>query len=148
MHAILFPLVGCCPRLEAIGSNRVHVFPFFSCLDLLETSLVLFWRHLDYYLSQYPGMLDNATAGTQPGMGSSRFGHSGHLSLNGFGGASQALGGFGNSTGLGQSQSHSQQSQLSKNFKPTLAEAQGLKKDASHVIKPVLDGIMGLELVS
>ncbi|GJJ76570.1 nuclear pore complex protein Nup205 [Entomortierella parvispora] len=115
-----------------------------SALFLLETSLVLFWRHLDYYLSQYPGMLDS-TVGTQPGMGSSRFGHSGRLSLNGFNGASQALTEFGTSSQLGQSQNASQ-SQLSKNFKPTLVEAQGLKRDASHVIKPVLDGILGLEL--
>ncbi|KAG0051659.1 hypothetical protein BGZ83_003489 [Gryganskiella cystojenkinii] len=122
-----------------------------SALFLLETSLVLFWRHLDYYLSQYPGMLDSAT-GTQPGLGSSRFGLSSRMGQSGFGGASASSPTMSASTiagtGFGQSQDNHNQSrnQLSKNYKPTLTEAQGLKRDAGHVIKPVLDGISGLEL--
>jgi len=107
----------------------------------------VFWRHLEYYFGQYPGLLDGTTS--QPGLGASRFGHSGFNGLAA--GASQfsfGASGFGastttNTTGLNQSQN-----QLSKNFKPTLAEAQGLKRDAGHVVKPVLDSIVGLDLVS
>ncbi|KAF9996518.1 hypothetical protein BGZ79_009741 [Entomortierella chlamydospora] len=118
-----------------------------SYLYLLETSLVVFWRHLEYYFGQYPGLLDG-TATQAGGLGTSRFGRS--SGFNGFGaGGSSTFGlssnGFGASTtssaGLNQSQS-----QLSKNFKPTLAEAQTLKRDVGHVIKPVLDNIVGLEL--
>ncbi|KAF9202617.1 hypothetical protein BGZ49_007244 [Haplosporangium sp. Z 27] len=96
---------------------------------------------------EYPGLLDGNTA--QPGLGTSRFGRS--SAFNGFGG----LGGsstFGlSSNGFASSATTSadlnqSQSQLSKNFKPTLAEAQTLKRDAGHVIKPVLDSIIGLEL--
>ncbi|KAG0202762.1 hypothetical protein BGX28_004805 [Mortierella sp. GBA30] len=115
-----------------------------STLYLLETSLVLFWRHLDYYLGQYPGQLDGTSA--QSGLGSSRFGLSG--GLNGFGGASSFGAGpgvFGATTtanaGLTQSQGP-----LSKNYKPTLEDAKALRRDAVHVIKPVLDSIQGLDL--
>ncbi|KAI7819808.1 nucleoporin Nup186/Nup192/Nup205 [Gamsiella multidivaricata] len=117
-----------------------------SYLYLLETSLVVFWRHLEYYLGQYPGLLDGTAS--QSGLRVSRFGHSSESnSINGagsssFGHGSNGFGAFTSSNaGLNQSQS-----QLSKNFKPTLAEAQALKRDAGHVIKPMLDSIMGLEL--
>ncbi|KAF9427738.1 hypothetical protein BGZ76_002209 [Entomortierella beljakovae] len=125
-----------------------------SSLYLLETSLVVLWRHLEYYFGQYPGLLDSTSA--QSGLGASRFGRS--SGFNGFGGASTA--GFGSSgvstngfgaSGFGASTSskaelNQSQSQLSKNFKPTLTEAQTLKRDAGHVVKPVLDSIAGLEL--
>jgi hypothetical protein len=45
-----------------------------------------------------------------------------------------------------KSQSQSQ-SQLSKNFKPTLAEAQELKRDVGNIVLSTLDNIMGLDLV-
>ncbi|KAI1319098.1 hypothetical protein EDD11_004987 [Mortierella claussenii] len=141
-----------------------------SSLFLLETSLVVFWRHLEYYLGQYPGLLDGTSS--QPGLGASRFGHSNGYSGfgSGVGGAvgggagstmtssSFGLGrsGFGAASTVGTSMATSQgsngfgsnpgQSPLSKNFKPTLAEAQTLKRDAGHVLKPVLDNITGLEL--
>ncbi|KAF9189954.1 hypothetical protein BGZ51_008696 [Haplosporangium sp. Z 767] len=114
-----------------------------SSLYLLETLLVLLWRHLDYYMGMYPGQLDGA--GAQSNMNASRFGRSGLGSLGG--GATLSFSGrpssFGASTNSGLNQS---QIALSKNFKPSLEEARELKRDAGHVIKPVLDSIMGLHL--
>ncbi|KAF9105950.1 hypothetical protein BGX29_010934 [Mortierella sp. GBA35] len=114
-----------------------------SSLYILEMSLVLFWRHLDYYLGQYPGLLDGA--GAQPGLGASRFGGSG--GLNGFNSTQSSFRSTMGPSVADFNQSLSQsQSQLSKNFKPTLAEAQALKRDVSHVIRSTLDTIMGLDL--
>ncbi|KAF9943250.1 hypothetical protein BGZ67_003013 [Mortierella alpina] len=123
-----------------------------SSLYLLETTLVLFWRHLDYYLGQYPGQLDGP--GAQAGQGSSRFGFSvglssfgggnGTLSLGagaGAGAGANSFGGSGANANLNVSQSP-----LSKNFKPTLEDAKAMKRDAGHLIKPVLDSIQGLDL--
>ncbi|KAF9586102.1 hypothetical protein BGW38_009637 [Lunasporangiospora selenospora] len=126
-----------------------------SSLYLLETSLVLFWRHLEYYLGQYVGALDAPTGSTQFGLGSSRFGHStlgnfgNPMSLggsNGFRGSNTGFGASTSSAAFGSSTNQFQQSQLSKNFKPTLAEAQSLKRDAGHVIKPILNHVLTLEL--
>ncbi|KAG0243340.1 hypothetical protein BGX31_010859 [Mortierella sp. GBA43] len=119
-----------------------------SWLYLLETSLVVFWRHLEYYFGQYPGVLDGTTS--QPGLGSSRFGHSGLGGLGGAGASQFSFGAsaFGASTSTTAAGLNQSQSQLSKNYKPTLTEAQGLKRDAGHVVKPVLDSIIGLDLVS
>ncbi|KAF9988416.1 hypothetical protein BGZ65_004728 [Modicella reniformis] len=118
-----------------------------SWLYLLETSLVIFWRHLEYYMGQYPGLLDGTTS--QPGLGASRFGHSG--GFNGLGGSGTSrfnfgASGFGGSTSASTAPLNQSQNQLSKNFKPTLAEAQELKRDAGHVVKPVLDSVIGLDL--
>ncbi|KAF9908411.1 hypothetical protein EC991_009866 [Linnemannia zychae] len=110
-----------------------------SSLYVLETALVLFWRHLDYYLGQYPGLLD--TAGAQAGMSASRFGRSG--GLNGLNGSQSS---FRSTVGPTAADFNQSQSQLSKNFKPTLAEAQALKRDVGHIVLSTLDDIMGLDL--
>jgi hypothetical protein len=110
-------------------------------LDILETALVLFWRHLDYYLGQYPGLLD--TVGAQAGLNASRFGRSG--GLNGLNGSQSS---FRSTVGPTAADFNQSQSQLSKNFKPTLAEAQALKRDVGHIVLSTLDDIMGLDLVS
>ncbi|KAG0287751.1 hypothetical protein BGZ96_008357 [Linnemannia gamsii] len=113
-----------------------------SSLYVLETALVLFWRHLDYYLGQYPGQLD--VTGAQPGLGASRFGRSG---LNGINGAQSSFRSTVGPTAADFNKSQSQsQSQLSKNFKPTLAEAQELKRDVGNIVLSTLDNIMGLDL--
>lgn len=104
-------------------------------LDLLETSLVLLWRHLEYYLGQYAGMLDSGSP--QASLGQSRFGQS-------MGSSFRATTGNA-SIGLGASVG---QNQGSKNYRPTLTEAQSLKRDAGHVVRPVLDNLANLHLVS
>lgn len=103
---------------------------------------MLFWRHLEYYLGQYPGLLD--ANGAQPGLGASRFGRSG--ALNGTNGAQSTFRSTVGPTAADFKQSQSQ-SQLSKNFKPTLAEAQELKRNVSNIVLSTLDNIMGLDLV-
>ncbi|ORZ11308.1 nucleoporin Nup186/Nup192/Nup205 [Lobosporangium transversale] len=143
-----------------------------SDLYLLEISLTVFWRHLEYYLGQYGGLLDGTAS--QSRLGVSRFGHNSVFS--GFesgagtsaGGGSvgvsslsfarnSGFGGFGTASsmatsngsgdfGISLNTSQSVNQSLSKNFKPTLAEAQALKRDAGHMIKPVLDNIASLDL--
>ncbi|KAG0379853.1 hypothetical protein BGX24_011373 [Mortierella sp. AD032] len=110
-----------------------------SSLYVLETALVLFWRHLDYYLGQYPGLLD--TTGAQAGLNASRFGRSG--GLNGLNGGQSS---FRATVGPSAADLNQSQSQLSKNFKPTLAEAQALRRDVGHIVLSTLDNIMGLDL--
>ncbi|KAF9211394.1 hypothetical protein BGZ59_008136 [Podila verticillata] len=105
-----------------------------SSLYLLETSLVLLWRHLEYYLGQYAGMLDSSP---QAGLGQSRFGQSLGSSFRATTGNASV--GFGASVG---------QNQGSKNYRPTLTEAQSLKRDAGHVVRPVLDNLANLHLIS
>ncbi|KAF9935263.1 hypothetical protein FBU30_004838 [Linnemannia zychae] len=112
-----------------------------SLLYILETVLVLFWRHLEYYLGQYPGMLDST--GVQAGLGTSRFGRSG--GLNGFNSVQSSFQSTTGPTAADFSRSQSQ-SQLSKNFKPTLSEAQALKRDVIHIVLSTLDNIMNLDL--
>lgn len=112
-----------------------------SSLYVLETALVLFWRHLEYYLGQYPGLLD--ANGAQPGLGASRFGRSG--ALNGTNSTQSTFRSTVGPTAADFKQSQSQ-SQLSKNFKPTLAEAQELKRNVSNIVLSTLDNIMGLDL--
>ncbi|KAF9410788.1 hypothetical protein BGZ94_001527 [Podila epigama] len=104
-----------------------------SSLYLLETCLVLLWRHLEYYLGQYAGMLDSSND-LKAGLGASRFGQSGV-----FGSVAQAGVSVLGASGVGQSQ-------MSKNYNPTLVEAQSLKRDAGHVVRPILDVLAGLDL--
>ncbi|KAF8928220.1 hypothetical protein BGZ58_009810 [Dissophora ornata] len=132
-----------------------------SLLYLLETSMVVLWRHLEYYFGQYPGLLEGASS--QSGLGASRFGQSNGFGSFGapgaslFGRGTNAFGSTGassfgiNTNGIGASAGsgaglNQSQGQLSRNFKPTLTEAQALRRDAGHVIKPVLDNVMGLDL--
>ncbi|KAG0038296.1 hypothetical protein BGZ82_000603 [Podila clonocystis] len=115
-------------KMLLTSSQEVDAFMF-----LLETSLVLLWRHLEYYLGQYAGMLESGSP--QAGLGQSRFGKSMGSSFRATTGNASV--GFGASVG---------QNQVSKNYRPTLAEAQSLKRDAEHVVRPVLDNITNLHL--
>ncbi|KAG0223100.1 hypothetical protein BGW41_005705 [Actinomortierella wolfii] len=128
-------------------------------LYLLENTLVLFWRHLNYYLGQYKGLDEDSS---NNGLGVSRFGMSkssafgaasvGTSTITGaslFGGSKGAASGFGNSSFSGTKSlggGGAGAAELSKNFRPSFTDAQTLKRDAGHAIKPILDRISGLEL--
>ncbi|KAG0265119.1 hypothetical protein DFQ27_000794 [Actinomortierella ambigua] len=129
-------------------------------LYLLENTLVLFWRHLSYYLGQYKG-LDEDTSNN--GLGMSRFGMSKSSAFGASVGAAASTGGaslfggsaFGGASSMAKSQGGGGAAttaagygaaELSKNFRPSFTDAQTLKREAGHAVKPILERIGGLEL--
>ncbi|KAF9969991.1 hypothetical protein BGZ73_007424 [Actinomortierella ambigua] len=122
-------------------------------LYLLENTLVLFWRHLSYYLGQFKG-LDEDTSSSSHGLGVSRFGMSkssafgastGAASMTGAGGSASVFGAS-SSSGVGVKSQGYGAAELSKHFRPSFTDAQTLKRDAGHAVKPILERIAGLEL--